>query len=122
MTIILQHEFWDLAVDADGFEVSLSFSRKPERLTIPFECDHRLQRSVRPVRLQARAAGRRAGGGPRRPRQKSERSAGRGEAGPGPPAKPSQPAATAKAAQRAEKPAEPAGEAKVVSIDAFRKK
>jgi uncharacterized protein len=36
MTIILQHEFWDLAVDAEGFEVSLSFSRKPERLAIPF--------------------------------------------------------------------------------------
>ncbi|MGA2044071.1 MAG: ClpXP protease specificity-enhancing factor SspB [Roseiarcus sp.] len=36
MTIILQHEFWDLAVNGEGFEVSLSFSRKPERLTIPF--------------------------------------------------------------------------------------
>jgi len=36
MTIILQHEFWDLAVNAEGFEVSLSFSRKPERLSIPF--------------------------------------------------------------------------------------
>jgi uncharacterized protein len=36
MTIILQHEFWDLSVNGDGFEVSLSFSRKPERLTIPF--------------------------------------------------------------------------------------
>ena len=37
MAIILQHEFWDLAVGADGFEVSLNFSRKPERLTIPFD-------------------------------------------------------------------------------------
>jgi hypothetical protein len=37
MAIILQHEFWDLAVNADGFEVSLNFSRKPERLTIPFD-------------------------------------------------------------------------------------
>ena len=36
MTIILQHEFWDLSVSAEGFEVSLSFSRKPERLAIPF--------------------------------------------------------------------------------------
>lgn len=38
MAIILQHEFWDLSVTADAFEVSLNFSRKPERLTIPFDC------------------------------------------------------------------------------------
>src|ERR1700761_8286052 len=37
MAIILQHEFWDLEVGADAFEVSLNFSRKPERLTIPFD-------------------------------------------------------------------------------------
>jgi uncharacterized protein len=36
MTVILQHEFWDLSVNGEGFEVSLSFSRKPERLAIPF--------------------------------------------------------------------------------------
>ena len=36
MAIILQHEFWDLAVLDDHFEVSLNFSRKPERLVIPF--------------------------------------------------------------------------------------
>ena len=36
MAIILQHQFWDLAVNEDGFEVSLSFSRKPERLVVPF--------------------------------------------------------------------------------------
>src|SRR6202044_4195121 len=37
MSIILQHEFWDLVVTQDGFEVSLNFSRKPERLTVPFD-------------------------------------------------------------------------------------
>ena len=37
MAIILQHEFWDLAVGQDGFEVSLNFSRKPERLSVPFD-------------------------------------------------------------------------------------
>jgi uncharacterized protein len=37
MAIILQHQFWDLAVLADAFEVSLSFAGKPERLTIPFD-------------------------------------------------------------------------------------
>jgi hypothetical protein len=37
MTIILQHQFWDLRVDDDGFEVGLSFGGVPERLVVPFE-------------------------------------------------------------------------------------
>src|SRR5260370_11087100 len=37
MSIILQHEFWDLVVTQDAFEVNLNFSRKPERLTVPFD-------------------------------------------------------------------------------------
>ena len=37
MTIVLQHQFWDLTVDDDGFEVGLSFGGIPERLAVPFE-------------------------------------------------------------------------------------
>jgi uncharacterized protein len=37
MTIILQHQFWDLIVGDDGFEVGLSFGGVPERLAVPFE-------------------------------------------------------------------------------------
>ena len=36
MTIILQHQFWDLAVHEDRFEVGLSFGGIPERLVVPF--------------------------------------------------------------------------------------
>ncbi len=36
MTIILQHQFWDLAVFDDRFEVGLSFGGVPERLVVPF--------------------------------------------------------------------------------------
>jgi uncharacterized protein len=36
MTIILQHQFWDLAVGDDAFEVGLSFGGVPERLAVPF--------------------------------------------------------------------------------------
>jgi hypothetical protein len=36
MTIVLQHEFWGLEVDERAFSVTLSFSGKNERLTIPF--------------------------------------------------------------------------------------
>src|SRR5262245_62282864 len=37
MTIILQHQFWDLKVNEEGFEVGLSFGGVPERLSVPFD-------------------------------------------------------------------------------------
>ena len=37
MTIVLQHQFWDLAVTEHSFEVGLSFGNVPERLLVPFE-------------------------------------------------------------------------------------
>jgi hypothetical protein len=37
MTIVLQHQFWDLSVGDDGFEVGLSFGGTPERLAVPFD-------------------------------------------------------------------------------------
>lgn len=37
MTIILQHQFWDLTVSDEAFEVGLSFGGIPERLRVPFE-------------------------------------------------------------------------------------
>jgi hypothetical protein len=36
MTVILQHQFWDLVVTDDRFEVGLSFGGIPERLVVPF--------------------------------------------------------------------------------------
>ncbi|MDT3687994.1 MAG: SspB family protein [Pseudorhodoplanes sp.] len=36
ITIILQHQFWDLSVTDEGFEVGLSFGGVPERLVVPF--------------------------------------------------------------------------------------
>ena len=37
MTIILQHQFWDLAVGESAFEVGLSFGGIGERLAVPFD-------------------------------------------------------------------------------------
>jgi hypothetical protein len=36
MTIVLQHQFWDLTVQDEVFEVGLSFNGIPERLIVPF--------------------------------------------------------------------------------------
>jgi uncharacterized protein len=37
MTIVLQHQFWDLAVGDDDFEVGLAFNGIPERLHVPLK-------------------------------------------------------------------------------------
>ncbi len=37
MTIVLQHQFWDLGVTEHSFEVGLSFNGVPERLLVPFD-------------------------------------------------------------------------------------
>ncbi|NBB71913.1 MAG: Stringent starvation protein B [Alphaproteobacteria bacterium] len=36
MTIVLQHQFWDLEVGEERFGVTLSFSGRPHRLSVPF--------------------------------------------------------------------------------------
>jgi hypothetical protein len=36
MTILLQHQFWDLIVHDDHFDVGVSFNGIPERLSVPF--------------------------------------------------------------------------------------
>lgn len=36
LTIVLQHQFWDLVIHDDAFEVGVSFNGIPERLGVPF--------------------------------------------------------------------------------------
>ena len=36
ITIVIQHQFWDLVIDQDSFSVALSFSGKKEHLEVPF--------------------------------------------------------------------------------------
>jgi len=37
MTIVLQYQFWDLKLEEETFEVTLSFNKVHERLCVPFE-------------------------------------------------------------------------------------
>ncbi|HLW92456.1 MAG TPA: ClpXP protease specificity-enhancing factor SspB [Roseiarcus sp.] len=135
MTIILQHEFWDLAVDADAFEVSLHFSRKAERLRIPFDAIIGFNDPSVPFgfKLEPRetatvAASSAPQAPPAAPTRKSQPAATPKPAplAPPPPAKPvaaPEPAGAARGkSSEAAKPAETGEAAKVVSIDAFRKK
>ena len=36
MTVVLEHQFWDLEVDEEAFSVSLTFGGARQRLTVPF--------------------------------------------------------------------------------------
>ena len=63
MTIVLQHQFRNLAVDDEHFEVTLSFDGKLERLAVPlravrvfFDPSVPLRSPVRQLRPRARAA------------------------------------------------------------------
>ncbi len=103
MTIVLQHQFWDLKVEENQFKVTLTFRKLPAELVIPFAA---LTAFVDPgvqFGLQFKVAD----------AEPSPATAGSAPL-PSPPA----PGAAA-----AEKPAEkPAAPGEVVSLDAFRKK
>ncbi len=36
MTIVIQHRYWDLAIDDEGFQIGLSFNQVPSKLRVPF--------------------------------------------------------------------------------------
>ena len=37
MTIVIQHQYWDLKANDNGFEIGLSFDDIPENLSIPYD-------------------------------------------------------------------------------------
>ncbi len=109
MTIILQHQFWDLVVTPDRFEVGLSFGGVPERLVIPFSAIKSFLDPSVQFGLQFETADSASAAPP---------VAGQPEA-PAPIAAPSTPAETT--ADDSDKP-KPGDGAEVVRLDRFRKK
>jgi hypothetical protein len=107
MTIILQHQFWDLTISEDRFEVGLSFGGVAERLVVPFNAiksffdpsvKFGLQFEPSDVATEAPAANL-----------------------PAVPAAPGLPVA-APASEEPDEPAKPGDGAEVVRLDRFRKK
>lgn len=110
MTIVLQHQFWDLTVTEHAFEVGLSFNGVPERLLVPFTAlKGFLDPSVQ-FGLQFDTGGGKASSAQDNLPEKTE---GEAEALPTP-AEPAEPESSAE-------PPQP-GVAEVVSLDKFRKK
>ena len=98
MTIVLQHEFWDLAVEEERFAVGLSFGGVPHRLEIPLEAVTVFADPSVEFGLQFTAASAAPSGDPAQ--------AGR----------------VAEAPREVGKPPAAAGSAEVVALDRFRKK
>jgi uncharacterized protein len=121
MSIVLQHEFWDLVVTQDAFEVSLNFSRRPERLVVPFDSITGFTDPSVPFgfKLEPRVSEPAASPAPA---VEEKKAAGPALVKPASVKPPAQPAPSPKSPQRAEKSPESGSETKVVSIDAFRKK
>ena len=133
ITIILQHQFWDLSVSDQGFEVGLSFQNIPEKLYVPWETirgffdpsvEFGLKFQVEDGEPETGAndtepsAAPTPAPAPARLTPKAPRGAGSEptEA----PAKGKSKTPAPAASDKNEAP--PSGDAKVVSIDAFRKK
>src|SRR6202165_2595921 len=121
ITIVLQHQFWDLTVTEQGFEVGLSFGGTPERLSVPFTAvngfyDPSVQFGLKFVEEKAAEAA-------AAPEPKSAAAPRGGPSEPEErPAKKSAPRKKAAAlAAEAGPEVKPAG-AQILSIDKFRKK
>ncbi|HET7805703.1 MAG TPA: ClpXP protease specificity-enhancing factor SspB [Pseudolabrys sp.] len=125
MTIILQHQFWDLKVSEDEFEVGLSFGGVPERLTVPFDAingffDPSVQFGLQFEEV-AEGEERSAPANAQEPVSKKKRSPSNPPPAPAADVPTTRTTAPASAPKR-EKPEKPAGGGEVVRLDRFRKK
>ena len=124
MTIVLQHQFWDLTVNDDTFEVGLSFGGVPERVTVPFDAvtafyDPAVQfgfqfESVETAPTEANAPSRNA--------ERTNAPAPELPAAETAPEAPSAPPPTAPAPGAPAAPATASGGGEIVRLDRFRKK
>ncbi|QCK86043.1 Stringent starvation protein B [Phreatobacter aquaticus] len=128
MTVVLQHQYWDLIVTEHTFEVGLSFGGIPERLLVPFEGVKGFFDPSVQFGLQFEVAGvedeQSAGPAPRAVPQSGDSEAKvstPAKAGSAPKAPAKAPAVEAATPDAAASEA-PAGGAEVVSLDKFRKK
>jgi hypothetical protein len=127
MTIVLQHQFWDLTVLDESFEVGLSFNGIPERLTVPFAAIKGFFDPSVNFGLQfaesAAASAEQGAAQPAPPRAETAAAVDNDEsqaASEG--ARKTLPAPAEAVAPVTETPTKPAGGAEVVRLDRFRKK
>jgi hypothetical protein len=114
MTIVIQHQYWDLTVTEHAFEVRLSFRDQMERLLVPFTAVKDFVDPSVSFRMQFEIVGRREDQAPAADEALTKLVSER------PP--PALPRLVETSAEEAPPTPPPGGEAQVVSLDAFRKK
>jgi hypothetical protein len=119
MTIVLEHQFWGLEVDDEKFAVTLSFSNRAERLTVPLAAITAFADPSVKFGLQFQEADSGESG------KDGAKLQAAGEEKPAEPAEPvplAAPPAPAAPSPSAEKKSPPPGGGEVVTLDQFRKK
>ncbi len=128
MTIVIQHQFWDLTITEQTLEVGLSFNGVPERLLVPFSAIKAFVDPSVQFALQFDPAVEAAEDASVEGQPSEQGEAKKGKIVPGPKAASAAKEKPAKAAEAKDKEAKPgkeekeAPQAEVVSLDAFRKK
>jgi len=117
MTIVLQHQYWDLVINDEFFEVTVSFNKQQERIKVPFGAlsafvDPSVRFGLQFDRKDKAAAAEKVEVGANQPPSSLPAPEKRPSLG-APPAAEAEPEADAK-------PEDPAS--KVVKLDSFRKK
>ena len=108
MTIVVQHQYWGLAVRPDAFDITLSFQKIGEPLTVPFEAVKAFFDPSVQFMLQFKPSAAAQPGAVRKPAEQPAAQPAKLETRPETPA------------EGGDKPAPTGGE--VVSLDKFRKK
>jgi hypothetical protein len=140
MTVVLQHQFWDLAVSDAHFEVALSFNGVSEKLSVPLDAikgffDPSVQFGLQFETLSETVEAKPAEKAALAPVAEVPKARTRRKAEPGPeapaavgPAEPAKPAPpkpappVVVAGTDTDEPDKPSGGAEVVRLDRFRKK
>ncbi|MCI0736682.1 MAG: ClpXP protease specificity-enhancing factor SspB [Beijerinckiaceae bacterium] len=126
MTIVLQHQYWDLSVTQEAFEVGLSFQNISELLLVPFDAVTRFADPAAGFELQFAVEDESAAAAEREDtRQQKAAPASARDPSPQLPHPEMGGIANKHETARQAAPREtaaPQGETKVVSIDTFRKK
>jgi hypothetical protein len=125
MTVVLQHQFWDLVVTEDHFEVGLSFGGVPERVLVPCAAiksfvDPSVQFGVQFELLVADDGSENASARP--PAEHRPASGVTPVPTPANPPPANPPAANPPAAEQKDGSETPSGGGQVVNLDRFRKK